>query len=145
MRTDTIYRRNAIEEFLRYYPPATGLARTAVRNTEILGQPIAPGERVLMWLAGANRDPLKFPDPDTIDLERANAREHVAFSAGHHRCLGSPLAKVEIDKMLQTILTRLPGLRIDPEAVVGYPRIGGVRGYIAVPATFTPTLAAAGG
>ena len=144
VRTDTAYRSSAIEEFLRYYPPATGLSRTAVRDTEILGQPIAAGERVLMWLAGANRDPLKFPGPDKIDLERANARDHVAFSAGHHRCLGSPLAKVEIDKMLQTILTRLPGLRIDPAAVTGYPSIGGVRGYIAVPATFTPAAGTAG-
>lgn len=139
VRTDAAYRKNAIEEFLRFWPPGTGIARTAVRDTEILGQPIARGESVYMWLAGANRDPLKFPDPDRLDLERDNARDHVSFSTGNHRCLGSPLAKAELDAMLETILTRLPGLRIDPDAVVGYPSIGGAHGYISVPATFTPT------
>ncbi|OLO25837.1 cytochrome P450 [Streptomyces sp. MNU77] len=144
VRTDQAYRKNAVEELLRYFPPAAGIARTAVRDTELLGQPIARGERVYMWLAGANRDPLKFPDPAVLDLGRANARDHVAFSAGHHRCLGSPLAKVELDHILATVLTRLPGLRIDPGAVVGYPDIGGVRGFIEVPVTFSPDTATAG-
>jgi cytochrome P450 len=144
VRTDKAYRRNAIEEFLRYFPPATGLNRTAIRDTEILGQPIAAGERVLMWLAGTNRDPLKFPDPDTIHLERENARDHVAFSAGHHRCLGSPLAKLELETMLEVLFTRLPDLRIDPETVVSFPSFGGIRGYIAVPATFTPSAVPVG-
>ncbi|MBL7255980.1 cytochrome P450 [Paractinoplanes lichenicola] len=137
IRTDKAYRRNAIEEFLRFYPPVAGLSRTAVKDTELLGQPIARGERVLMWLAAANQDPLKFTDPGTLDLERENARDHVAFSAGHHRCLGSPLAKLELETMLETIFTRFPDLRIDPDEVVGFPSIGGVNGYVAVPATFT--------
>ena len=142
VRTDGAYRKNAIEELLRFFPPVAGLARTAVQDTEILGQPIARGERVYMWFAAANRDPVHFADPDTIDLERVNARDHVAFSAGNHRCLGSPLAKLELDAMLETILTRLPSLRIEPDSVVGYPSIGGVKGYIAVPATFTTSTAA---
>jgi cytochrome P450 len=139
---DKAYRRNAIEEFLRFFPPATGIARTAVRDTELLGQPIAAGERVLMWLAGANRDPGKFSDPDTIDLQRENARDQVSFSAGHHRCLGSPLAKVELETILETILTRFPDLHIDPDAVVTFPSFGGLCGYIAVPATFTAEVTA---
>lgn len=143
LREDKEFRRNAIEELLRFFPPATGIARTAVRDTELLGHPIKAGERIYLWLAGANRDPQKFPDPDTINLDRANAREHVAFSAGHHRCLGSPLAKVELETMLPAILG-LPDLRIDPEEIQIFPSFGVVRGYVAVPATFTPTTFPAG-
>jgi cytochrome P450 len=132
------YRSNAIEEFLRYWPPATHMARTAVRDTELLGQRIAKGERVNMWLPGANRDPDKFTDPDVLDLERDNAREHVSFSAGHHRCLGSPLAKLEISEMLEIVGRRIPDLKIDHDAVELFPSVGGVFGYAHVPATFTP-------
>jgi len=138
VREDSDYRAGAIEEFLRFWPPATHVSRTAVRDTELLGQPIAAGERVAMWLAGANRDPRTFPNPDVIDLERTNARDHVSFSAGHHRCLGSPLAKVEIDEMLATIGQALADLRVDHAAVVTYPSFGGILGYSQVPVTFTP-------
>jgi cytochrome P450 len=138
VQDDAVARRHAVEELLRLNPPATGIGRTATRATTILGQPIAAGERVLMWLAGANRDPLVFPDPDEFDLDRPNVRDHLAFSAGPHRCLGSPLAKVEIEEMLQVIPERLQDLRVDREAVLAYPRLGGVNGFSRMPITFTP-------
>jgi cytochrome P450 len=135
---DPVARRNAVEELLRLYPPAPNIARTATRSTELLGQSIAPGERVLMWLAGANRDPLVFPDPGTFDMDRPNVRDHVSFSTGPHRCLGSPLAKVEIEEMLQVIPDRLQDLRVDLDGVRRYPRLGGVNGFSRMPVTFTP-------
>jgi cytochrome P450 len=91
-----------------------------------------------MWLAAANRDPLVFPEPNTVDLGRANAVDHVTFSTGHHRCLGSPLAKVEIAVMVQTLLEQFPDMRIDHDAVEPYPHLGLVNGYSRVPVTFTP-------
>jgi cytochrome P450 len=91
-----------------------------------------------VWLAGANRDPKKFPDPDVLDLERENARDHLSFSVGNHRCLGSPLAKLEISEMLATIGQIIPDLTIDHSAIERYPSIGAVNGYSRVPATFTP-------
>jgi cytochrome P450 len=91
-----------------------------------------------MWLAAANLDPIAFASPDTFDPDRANAREHVTFSAGSHRCLGSPLAKIEIEEMLTTIFARLDGLRIDRTHVRPYPSISSVAGFIDLPATFAP-------
>jgi cytochrome P450 len=138
IREDAAYRANAIEEFLRVRPPVTHVSRTAVKDTELLGQRIAKGERVMMWLAGTNRDPKHFPNPDVIDLERANARDNVSFSAGNHRCLGSPLAKVELNEMLGTIGVHLADMKVDQEAVSAYPTFGAVIGYTRVPVTFTP-------
>lgn len=136
-REDSSVRRNFVEELLRVHPPTHHMARTAVRQTEILGQVIEPGERIYMWLAAANRDPNVFADPGTFDPDRANAREHLSFSSGHHRCLGSPLAKIEIEEVLAVVAERMPDMRIDEERTVRYPDIGTVDGYIRMPATFT--------
>jgi cytochrome P450 len=130
--------RATVDEVLRLCPPATGIARTATRPVEILGQAIAPGERVYMWLAGANRDPSVFVDPDEFDIERNNVNDHLAFSAGSHRCLGSPLAKVEIEEMLSIIPERLRDLVVDQDGATPYPRLGGVNGFSRLPARFTP-------
>jgi cytochrome P450 len=129
---------NAVDELLRLYPPVSHQARTAIRDTELLGQPIAAGERVLAWLAAANRDPAKYPDPDVVDLDRANAPTHFSFSGGPHRCLGSPLAKLEIAHMLKRLYELLPDLAIDHDGVERFPTAGGVAGFVRVPATFTP-------
>ncbi|MQA34935.1 cytochrome P450 [Modestobacter roseus] len=138
IREDEPFRVNAVEEFLRVHPPAHHIARTAVRDTELLGQPIRRGERILMWLAGANRDPAKFPEPDAVDLERENARDHVSFSSGGHRCLGSPLAKLEIYDVLTTLTTAIPDLTIDRSGVRVFPSIGLAAGFTRLPVTFTP-------
>jgi cytochrome P450 len=135
---DVAYCNNAIEEFLRMFSPATGIARTATRAVELGAQRIEAGEQVYFWLAAANRDPKKFEDPDRMWLERPNARDHVAFSAGGHRCLGAPLAKIELRIMLQTILARLPDYRIDHDGIVPYPSLKSTNGLIQVPVSFTP-------
>ncbi|MGI5132511.1 cytochrome P450 [Pseudonocardia sp. CA-107938] len=135
---DEAFRKNFVEEVLRLCPPPAGMARTVVRDTEFMGQRMTKGESVFMWLAAANRDPRKFTDPDLFDPERVNARDHVSFSTGHHRCLGSPLAKVEVADILRVVCTALPDLRIDLDEVVAYPRLGGANGFSKVPATFSP-------
>lgn len=133
---DVEFRKNAVEEILRLNPPTAGVTRTAVRDTEILGQRISKGERVYMFFGAANRDPKKFDNPEEVQLERANANEHLSFSSGHHRCLGSPLAKVELSILLETVLRRMADLRIDSEEP--YPIIGAINGFIRVPITFPP-------
>jgi cytochrome P450 len=135
---DEGFRKNFLEEVLRVCPPPAGMARTAVRDTEFMGQDIAKGESVFMWLAAANRDPKKFPSPDEFDPDRSNAVEHVSFSTGHHRCLGSPLAKLEVADMLEVFCRELPDLRIDHDSVEMNPSHGGVNGFIHLKATFTP-------
>lgn len=136
MRDDESFRKNAIEEFIRCTPPTQGVTRTATRDTEVLGQRIAKGERIYVWFGATNRDPKKFENPHEIQLTRGNAGEHLSFSAGQHRCLGAPLGKAELNIMLETMLRRLENLSIAGE--VQYPAIGTVNGYVTVPATFTP-------
>lgn len=138
--SDTAFRKNAVEELLRVNPPGAGMARTAVRDTELMGQKISKGEPVYLWYAAANRDPLKFENPDTIDLERTNARDHLTFSTGPHRCLGSPLAKVELEEIVKTVLERVPSYRIQHEDIASYPTFGLVNGFSRVPFTFDEVL-----
>jgi len=135
---DVRFRSNAIEELLRMHAPVTGTSRTALQDTELLGVPIKKGERVLMWFAGANRDPRRFSDPNTLLLDRPNANEHVTFSAGHHRCLGSPLAKIELAELLTIVPERLRDFQIKRDEVETYPLAGAVSGWVRVPVTFTP-------
>lgn len=127
---------NAVEEFLRYFPPTPGVARTVMEQTDIGGALIDAGQRVYVWFNAANRDPSKFERADELWLERPNARDHLSFSAGGHRCLGSSLAKLEIRVMLTTILRRLPDYQVDHGGLVSYPRYGSIFGYSKVPVTF---------
>jgi cytochrome P450 len=90
-----------------------------------------------MWFAGANRDPRRFPEPNTLQLDRPNANEHVTFSAGHHRCLGSPLAKIELAELLTLVPERLRDFQIKRDEVETYPLAGAVSGWVRVPVTFT--------
>ncbi|WP_353946410.1 cytochrome P450 [Streptomyces sp. HUAS MG91] len=135
---DERFRKNLVEEVLRLCPPPSGMARTAVRDVELLGQRISKGESVFMWLAAANRDPGKFPSPDTFDPDRDNAGDNVAFSTGHHRCLGSPLAKAEVSDFLELVCRELPDLSIDRDSIVQQPAQGGENGYQHMRVTFRP-------
>jgi cytochrome P450 len=103
---------NAVEEILRYESPVQRTARTAMRDTEIAGQPIPQGELIVTLIGGANRDPAIFPDPHRFDICRANARDHLAFSSGIHFCLGAALAKLEGEIGLRQLFARYPDLSI---------------------------------
>jgi cytochrome P450 len=103
---------NAVEEVLRYDAPVQLTMRAASRDTEVAGEPIAANEAVLVYLGGANRDPAVFENPDAFDVRRANAAEHVAFSAGVHFCLGASLARLEAAVALRTLYERYPDLRV---------------------------------
>ncbi len=104
-----------VEESLRLEPAAAVLDRYATRDTELGGSAIARGDLVTLSLAGANRDPETFPDPDRFDLDRPNLNLQVAFAHGPHVCLGMHLARLETRVALARALERLPGLRLDPD------------------------------
>ncbi|MFI0409010.1 cytochrome P450 [Actinomadura sp. 3N508] len=104
----------AIEESLRLEPSASVVDRYATRDAEIGGTPIRAGDLVRVSLAGANRDPAVFSDPDRYDVRRHNAAEHLAFAHGPHFCFGAHLARLEARTALTALLDRLPGLRLDP-------------------------------
>jgi cytochrome P450 len=104
----------AIEESLRLEPAAAVIDRYATADVLIGDAAIRRGDLVTVSLAGANRDPAFFPDPDRFDVRRENARLNLAFAHGSHFCLGAHLARVEADAAIRTLLSRLAGLRLDP-------------------------------
>ena len=105
---------NAIEESLRLEPASAVVDRYATRDVRFGEARIRKGDLVTVSLAGANRDPEVFPDPDTFDPRRANARQQLAFAHGPHYCLGAHLARLETRLAVRGCLERLPGLRLDP-------------------------------
>jgi cytochrome P450 len=127
---------NAVEEVLRYDPPVLLTGRIALRDTEICGQPLRAGRPVTTVLAAANRDPEVFEDPGRFDIARANAREHVSFSAGRHHCLGAQLARMEGEIGLRSLFERFPGLRLEAGASRRPTRI--LRGWEHLPADLVP-------
>jgi cytochrome P450 len=104
----------AIEESLRLEPAAAVVDRYATAGTRLGAAWIHPGDQVTVSIAGANRDPAVFGDPDVFDLRRADAGRQLAFAHGPHFCLGAHLARLEARVAVETVLARLPGLRLDP-------------------------------
>jgi cytochrome P450 len=100
------------EEALRRDAPHRGLFRITTRDTELGGASLPAGTPLLLLFGSGNRDETKFPDPDAVDLDRSNVREHLAFGRGLHVCPGAPMARAEIRVALETLLQRLPGLRL---------------------------------
>jgi cytochrome P450 len=116
-------RGNAIEESLRLDPAAASVDRYATRDVELGPASIRTGELVTVSLTAANRDPATFADADRFQIERANAKLHLAFAQGSHVCLGMHLARLEARVALDAVLERLPELRLDPAA---QPAVGGL-------------------
>jgi cytochrome P450 len=105
---------NAIEESLRLEPAAAVIDRYATADAELAGAAISGGDLVRISIAGANRDPAAFPDPDRFDVRRENAHRHAAFAHGPHVCIGMHLARLEAHTAVAQLLDRLPDLRLDP-------------------------------
>jgi cytochrome P450 len=105
---------NAIEESLRLEPAAAIVDRYATADVEIGGARVARGDLVRVSIAGANRDPEEFAQPDRFDVRRANADRHLAFAHGPHACIAMHLARLEARTAVDRLLARLPGLRLDP-------------------------------
>ncbi|MEU7323300.1 cytochrome P450 [Streptomyces griseoviridis] len=136
---DTALLESAVEELLRYDGPVElATWRFATQPLTIGGQDIATGDPVLVVLAAADRDPQRFADPDTLDLTRRD-NQHLGYGHGLHYCLGAPLARLEGQTALRTLLTRVPDLRlaVDPAELRWR---GGLimRGLRTLPVEFTP-------
>jgi cytochrome P450 len=104
----------AVEESLRLEPAAAVVDRYATAGTRLGEAGIRAGDQVTVSIAGANRDPAVFGDPDVFDLRRPGAGRQLAFAHGPHFCLGAHLARLEAQVAVETVLARLPGLRLDP-------------------------------
>ncbi|MCC6315739.1 MAG: cytochrome P450 [Thermomicrobiales bacterium] len=113
LQADPTAAKNAVEETLRYWGPVDFVGRRfAMEDMEIAGTDIPRGDQVSVGLAAANRDPGKFANPDAFDISRPDATRHIAFGKGIHVCLGAPLARVEGQIALETLVRRYPDLRL---------------------------------
>lgn len=114
VRADGTLAAAAVEEALRMEPAAAVVDRYATADVRLAGAAVRRGDLVTVSLAGANRDPSAYADPDRFDLDRPNGRQHLAFAIGPHFCIGAQLARLEANAALAALLGTLPGLRLDP-------------------------------
>jgi cytochrome P450 len=103
---------SAVDELLRYESPIQHTARLAPADTELRGVPIGVGQAVVALIGAANRDPAQFPDPDRFDIARRD-NHHLAFGWSNHFCFGAALARAEVAIALETLLRRLPNVRLE--------------------------------
>jgi cytochrome P450 len=108
---------SAIEEALRLEPPLPGLGRTLVSDAAVDGVRMRHGDRVMLLFGSANRDPIVFEEPEEFRVDRQHNR-HLTFGSGIHRCVGAPLARLEMRVVLEEVLRRVPRYRIEDEALV---------------------------
>ena len=120
LRSNPDLMRGAIEEMLRYDGPVQSTFRTATKDANVGGTPIAEGMGAFVIIAAANRDPAQFNDPEKFDITR-DSKDNVAFGEGIHFCIGAPLARMEGAIAIGTALERFPHLRLkSPDAPVTY-------------------------
>jgi pimeloyl-[acyl-carrier protein] synthase len=122
---------SAVEELLRFEPPSQHTARIAHQDIVLGGQSIRKGDSVMAVMAAANRDPLRFPDPDRLDLARTDNR-HLAFGWGRHFCFGAPLARLEGRMVFETLLRRYPKIELLPGTLTWRQNLG-LRGLDRLP------------
>jgi cytochrome P450 len=115
LRDDPSIARTAVEELLRFDPPVQLTARVALEDMEIGGQTLAKGTSAILLLGSANRDEAAFAEPDQLDVGRTD-NHHLAFGFGTHFCLGAPLARLEGEVALTTLVRRFPDLALATDA-----------------------------
>ena len=134
LRADLSLLPSAVEELLRYESPIQYTARLASADLELGGTVVRKRQAIIAVLGAANRDPERFADPDRLDLSRQDNR-HLAFGWAAHFCFGAPLARVEAQVALATLLRRLKHLALDPVPLV-WRRNAGFRGLETLPVSF---------
>ncbi|WP_037077265.1 cytochrome P450 [Pseudonocardia spinosispora] len=120
-----------VEEVLRLEAPAQYSVRIALRPVTVAGHSLERGTPVVTLLAGANRDPEVFPNPNALDLSRPNSRDHLSFAAGIHYCIGAGLARMEGEIALKALFARFPDLRIEGKVAYCPSRV--IRGPYVLP------------
>jgi cytochrome P450 len=127
---------NFVAEIIRWQTPLAHMRRTATEDVELHSQRIRKGDKVVMWYISGNRDETVFDDPHRLRVDRVNARSHVSFGYGIHRCMGNRLAEMQLRVLWEEIL-----LRFHTIEVVGEPkriRSNLIRGYRELPVRLHP-------
>jgi cytochrome P450 len=122
---------NLVPEVIRWQTPLAHMRRTALADTEIAGKPIRQGEKVVMWYVSGNRDEDMFENADDLVIERRNARNHISFGFGIHRCLGLRLAELQLRIVWEEILKRFETITVVDEPKWIYSNF--VKGYETLP------------
>ncbi|MDZ4306501.1 cytochrome P450 [Allopontixanthobacter sp.] len=118
---------NAVQECIRFQTPLAHMRRTATEDTDLFGHEIKAGEKVILWYISANRDEAVFDNPDALDFTRENARRHLAFGYGIHRCVGARLAELQLRILLEEMHARR--MRVNVVGVVERVRANFVHGF----------------
>ncbi len=124
-----------VAELIRWQTPLAYMRRTANHDVVIRGKTIRKGDQVLMWYASGNRDTDVFPNADALDIERPNARAHLSFGFGIHRCMGNRLAELQLRVLWEEILVRFDDIKVlaEPERTLS----SFVNGYTRLPVMVT--------
>ncbi|MFU8814893.1 MAG: cytochrome P450 [Pseudomonadales bacterium] len=122
---------NAVAEIIRWQTPLAFMRRTTTENVDIGGRTIPAGERVLMWYASGNRDENVFEDADILQIDRGNARQHLAFGYGVHRCMGNRVAELQLNILWEELLDRYSQIEVVGAPVRAISNF--VRGYTQLP------------
>jgi cytochrome P450 len=125
---------NAIEEVLRLDSSVIAWRRRTTQAVDVGGVAIPESSDLLLLIGSANRDPAVFPEPDHLDIRRANAEDHLSFGAGPHFCLGAPLARLQARIVLEEVTSRLPSLRLVSDVELRFAPNVSFRGPLSLPA-----------
>ena len=120
LRADPALIPNAVEEGLRHDTSVVAWRRIATRPVTLGGVAVPQGAKLMLLLAAADRDPRQFLEPDAFDIRRTNARTHLAFGKGIHFCLGAALARLQVRIVLESLIQRIPTLRLVREQRLGF-------------------------
>lgn len=136
LRGDLTLARNAFEEAVRFESPVQTFFRTTTREIELSGATLGEGEKVLMFLAAANRDPRRWDKPDSYDITRRTSG-HVGYGSGIHMCVGQLVARLEGETMLAALARRVASIEIAGEPKRRFNNT--LRGLDSLPVTITPS------
>jgi cytochrome P450 len=108
---------NTVAEVIRWQTPLAYMRRTALEDVEMHGETIKKGDKVAMWYVAGNRDERKFENPDDLIFDRENARNHISFGFGIHRCFGNRLAELQLQILWDEMLKRFSKIEVvgEPE------------------------------
>ncbi len=128
---------NATEECLRFVTPVQATSRLLTADTQWLESWLPKGTHLSLMLGAANRDPIKFPNPDQFDISRSNASQHVAFASGAHYCLGAPLARLEMQVFLERLAVNYPNFSLPAQRLEYRPNFS-IRGLARLEVLLNP-------
>ena len=136
LRADTSLIPNMVSEIIRWQTPILSMRRRAKEDTDLLGKKVRKGDKVVMWYVSGNRDDEVIDDPMSFKIDRENARHHLSFGFGIHRCMGNRLAEMQLRVSWEEIMKRFRTVEVVGEAVRAKSNI--IRGYRSMPVQVHP-------